>query len=119
MRARMEPNGTESLQYDEATDAFCAGVPTPKAANTPCPVVSDGLACATALVAVPGVYNDVAITVGSGSATKLEELMPFGMYILQKLDGSIDINSCISDPAGIDTRLYVYTDGCDTLTCSC
>jgi len=31
-------------------------------------------------------------------------------------DGSININSCISDPAGIDTRLFVYTDGCDTLT---
>ena len=30
--------------------------------------------------------------------------------------GSIDINSCISDPAGIDTRLWVWTDGCDTLT---
>ena len=28
----------------------------------------------------------------------------------------LDINSCISDPAGIDTRLWVCTDGCDTLT---
>ena len=31
-------------------------------------------------------------------------------------DGTIGINSCASDPAGIDTRLYVYTDGCVTLT---
>ena len=31
-------------------------------------------------------------------------------------DGTIGVNSCASDPAGIDTRLYVYTDGCDTLT---
>ena len=109
-------NGTESLQYDEATDAFCAGVPTPKAANTPCPVVSDGLGCATALVAVPGVYNDVAITVGSGSATNAGGTDALWYVYTAEANGSIDINSCISDPSGIDTRLYVYTDGCDVLT---
>ena len=27
---------TESLQWDDATQGFCAGVPTPKAANSPC-----------------------------------------------------------------------------------
>ena len=109
-------NGTESLQYDDATDAFCAGVPTPKAANTPCPVVSDGLGCATALVAVPGVYNDVAITVGSGSATNAGGTDALWYVYTPDANGSININSCISDPSGIDTRLWVYTDGCDVLT---
>jgi len=109
-------NGTESLQYDDATQGFCAGVPTPKAANTPCPVTSDGLGCATALVAVPGVYNDVAITVGSGSATNAGGTDALWYVYTAEANGSIDINSCLSDPAGIDTRLWVYTDGCDTLT---
>ena len=111
-------NGTESLQYDDATDAFCAGVPTPKAANTPCPVVSDGLSCATALVAVPGVYNDVAITVGSGSANNPDANTADALWYVYtaEANGSIDINSCLSDPDGVDTRLWVYTDGCDTLT---
>ena len=31
-------------------------------------------------------------------------------------NGTININSCASDPAGIDTRLWIYTDTCDTLT---
>jgi len=107
---------TESLQYDDATQGFCAGVPTPRAANTPCPVLSDGLSCATALVAVPGVYNDVAITEGTGSATEGDELSALWYVYTAEASGSIDINSCISDPAGIDTRLWVWTDGCDTLT---
>ena len=111
-------NGTESLQWDDATQGFCAGVPTPKAANTPCPVTSDGLSCATALVAVPGVYNDVGITVGSGSANNPDANTADALWYVYtaEADGSININSCASDPAGIDTRLWVYTDGCDTLT---
>ncbi len=107
---------TESLQFDAATGIFCAQVPTPRAANTPCPVLSDGLSCATALVAVPGVYNDVAITEGTGSATEGDELSALWYVYTAEASGSIDINSCISDPAGIDTRLWVWTDGCDTLT---
>jgi hypothetical protein len=107
---------TESLQFDAATLGFCAGVPTPRAANTPCPVLSDGLSCATALVAVPGVYNDVAITEGTGSATEGDELSALWYVYTAEDDGSININSCASDPAGIDTRLWVWTDGCDTLT---
>ena len=31
-------------------------------------------------------------------------------------NGTININSCASDPAGIDTRLWIYTDTCNTLT---
>ena len=109
---------TESLQYDDATDAFCAGVPTPKAANTPCPVTSDGLSCATAFVAVPGVYNDAAITVGSGSANNPDANTADALWYVYtaEANGSIDINSCLSDPDGVDTRLWVYTDGCDILT---
>jgi surface protein len=80
------------------------------------PVSSDGLSCATALVAVPGVYNDAAITEGTGSATEGDELSALWYVYTAEASGSIDINSCISDPAGIDTRLWVWTDGCDTLT---
>jgi hypothetical protein len=107
---------TESLQFDAVTGAFCAQVPTPRAANTPCPVLSDGLSCPTALVAVPGVYNDVAITEGTGSATEGDQLSALWYVYTAEDDGSININSCASDPAGIDTRLWVWTDGCDTLT---
>jgi hypothetical protein len=79
-------------------------------------VVLNGNSCVEALVAVPGVYNDVAITVGSGSATNVGGTDALWYVYTAQADGTININSCISDPSGIDTRLWVYTDGCDTLT---
>jgi hypothetical protein len=81
-------------------------------------VVLNGNSCVEALVAVPGVYNDVAITVGSGSATNDDGGTSDALWYVYtaQADGTININSCISDPSGIDTRLWVYTDGCDTLT---
>ena len=79
---------------------------------TPAP----GFSCATALVAVPGVYNDVAIAVGSAGASQGDAADALWYVYTAEADGSININSCISDPAGIDTRLFVYTDGCETLT---
>ena len=81
---------------------------------TPAP----GSSCATALVAVPGVYNDVAITVGSGGANNPDANTADALWYVYtaEADGTININSCISDPVAIDTRLWVYTDGCDTLT---
>ena len=79
---------------------------------TPAP----GFSCATALVAVPGVYNDVAIAVGSAGASQADAADALWYVYTAEADGTININSCISDPAGIDTRLFVYTDGCDTLT---
>ena len=79
---------------------------------TPAP----GFSCATAVVVTPGVYNDVAIAVGSGGASQGDAADALWYSYTAEADGSININSCISDPAGIDTRLFVYTDGCDTLT---
>ena len=81
---------------------------------TPAP----GSSCATAIVAVPGVYNDVAITVGSGGANNPDANTADALWYVYtaEADGTININSCISDPVAIDTRLWVYTDGCDTLT---
>ena len=109
---------TESLQFDAATGGFCTQLPTPKAVNTSCAVPGTGIACAEALVAVAGVYNDVAITVGNGSANNPDANTADALWYVYtaEANGSININSCISDPAGIDTRLWVYTDGCDTLT---
>ena len=75
-----------------------------------------GLNCGEALTAVPGVYNDAAITPGTGSATEGDQLSALWYVYTAEDDGSININSCASDPAGIDTRLWVWTDGCDTLT---
>ena len=80
------------------------------------PAPPTGLACDDAFIAVPGIYNDAAITPGSGSATQAGATDALWYSYTAEGDGTIGINSCASDPAGIDTRLYVYTDGCDTLT---
>ncbi len=63
-------------------------------------------------------YNDVAITVGSGGANNPDANTADALWYVYtaEADGTININSCISDPVAIDTRLWVYTDGCDTLT---
>jgi hypothetical protein len=75
-----------------------------------------GDTCADAVVVTPGIYSDAAITIGSGSATQVGGTDAMWYSYVAGGDGTININSCASDPAGIDTRLYVYTDGCDTLT---
>ena len=78
-----------------------------------------GTTCANALEVTPGVYNDVFIVADSGgSANVTDDLGPDALwYSYTPIEsGTININSCISDPAPVDTRLFVYTDGCDTLT---
>jgi hypothetical protein len=78
-----------------------------------------GTSCANALEVTPGVYNDVFIVADSGgSANVTDDLGPDALwYSYTPIEsGTININSCISDPAPVDTRLFVYTDGCDTLT---
>ena len=79
---------------------------------TPAP----GFSCATAVVVTPGVYNDVAIVVGSAGASQADAADALWYSYTAEADGTININSCISDPVAIDTRVFVYTDGCDTLT---
>ena len=79
---------------------------------TPAP----GFSCATAVVVTPGVYNDVAIVVGSAGASQPDAADALWYSYTAEADGTININSCISDPVAIDTRVFVYTDGCDTLT---
>ena len=85
-------------------------------AQTGEPVSEDGINCALAIPVTPGVYNDVAITVGSAGASQADAADALWYVYTAQADGTININSCISDPAAIDTRLFVYTDGCDTLT---
>ena len=80
------------------------------------PAALTGLSCDNPTVATPGVYSDVAITPGSGSATEAGATDALWYSYTAEGDGTIGINSCASDPTGIDTRLYVYTDGCVTLT---
>ena len=78
-----------------------------------------GTTCADAAVVVPGVYNDVFIVADSGgSANVTDDLGPDALwYSYTPIEsGTININSCISDPSPVDTRLFVYTDGCDVLT---
>ena len=75
-----------------------------------------GDTCADAVAVTPGIYSDAAITIGSGSATQAGGTDAMWYSYVAEGDGTIGVNSCASDPAGIDTRLYVYTDGCDTLT---
>ena len=79
-------------------------------------VAPTGLTCSDALVATPGIYNDVAITVGSGSATNAGGTDALWYSYTAAANGTIGVNSCASDPGGVDTRVYVHTDGCDTLT---
>ena len=79
-------------------------------------IVEEGSSCAVAIPVTPGVYNDVAIAVGSAGASQGDAADALWYVYTAEADGSININSCISDPAGIDTRLFVYTDGCETLT---
>ena len=101
------------IQWDDrwGADAFDWELTGPDAYVPP-----TGLNCGEAFIAVPGVYNDAAITVGSGSATQAGAIDALWYSYTAEGDGTIGINSCASDPAGIDTRLYVYTDGCTTLT---
>ena len=78
-----------------------------------------GTTCANALEVTPGVYNDVFIVSDSGgSANVTDDLGPDALwYSYTPIEsGTININSCISDPSPVDTRLFVYTDGCDILT---
>jgi hypothetical protein len=78
-----------------------------------------GTTCANALEVIPGVYNDVFIVSDSGgSANVTDDLGPDALwYSYTPIEsGTININSCISDPSPVDTRLFVYTDGCDILT---
>ena len=78
-----------------------------------------GTTCANALEVTPGVYNDVFIVSDSGgSANVTDDLGPDALwYSYTPIEsGTININSCISDPSPVDTRLFVYTDGCDVLT---
>ena len=75
-----------------------------------------GDTCADAVAAGPGIYSDAAIRPGTGGATQAGATDALWYSYTPAEDGLLSINSCASDPAGIDTRLYVYTDGCDTLT---
>ena len=75
-----------------------------------------GDTCATAVVAAPGIYSDAAIVPGTGGATQGGAADALWYSYTPAEDGLMSINSCASDPTGIDTRLYVYADGCDTLT---
>ena len=73
-----------------------------------------GNTCAEAVTAGPGSYSDVAIIAGTGGAAQASADDAMWYSYTPAEDGLLSISSCASDPAGIDTRLYIYTDGCDT-----
>ena len=72
--------------------------------------------CANAVLITPAIYSDVAITVGTGGASQDDATDAMWYSYTATGNGTININSCASDPAGIDTRLWIYTDTCNTLT---
>ena len=72
--------------------------------------------CANAVLITPAIYSDVAITVGTGGASQDSATDAMWYSYIATGNGTININSCASDPAGIDTRLWIYTDTCNTLT---
>jgi hypothetical protein len=79
--------------------------------------VPPGEACSVAIVVTPGIINDVFITSDSGGGSQDSGNGDALWYSYTPVEsGTININSCISDPGGVDTRLFVYTDGCATLT---
>ena len=75
-----------------------------------------GNTCAEAVTAEPGIYSDAAIVPETGGATQGSATDALWYVYTPETDGTININSCISDPESVDTRLWVYTDGCETLT---
>ena len=76
-----------------------------------------GDSCEDALAVTPGIYNDVAIVVGSGGASHDADAADALWYLYTpSSNGTMSINSCASDPSAIDTRLWIYLDGCNTLT---
>ena len=77
---------------------------------------NDGDTCANAVLVTPGIYSEAIITPGSGGAVQSGASDALWYSYTAQANGTIAISSCASDPSGIDTRLWVYTDGCDTLT---
>ena len=75
-----------------------------------------GDTCADAVLVTPGIYSDAAITPGSGGAVQSGASDALWYSYIAEANGTIAISSCASDTSGVDTRLWVYTDGCDTLT---
>ena len=72
-----------------------------------------GNTCSDAVTAGPGIYSDVAIVPGTGGATQADADDAMWYSYTPATDGLLSINSCATTS---DTRIYVYTDGCDTLT---
>ena len=72
--------------------------------------------CANEVLITPAIYSDVAITVGTGGASQDDATDAMWYSYIATGNGTININSCASDPTGIDTRLWIYTDTCNTLT---
>ena len=72
--------------------------------------------CDSASVVSPGAFYDTAIVVGGNGAEQDDATDALWYSFTPAENGTMEINSCFSDPIGVDTRLNVYTDGCDTLT---
>jgi surface protein len=75
-----------------------------------------GNTCVEAVTVEPGTYSNVIIIQGSGGAVQSGASDALWYSYIAEANGTITISSCASAPTGIDTRLWVYTDGCDTLT---
>jgi hypothetical protein len=75
-----------------------------------------GDTCAAALAVTPGTFSDVFITPDTAGSSQAGAEDALWYSYTPAASGFININSCISDPGGVDTRLWVHTDGCATLT---
>ena len=75
-----------------------------------------GRNCETAIEITPGVFNDVMIANGSGGASQNNAQDALWYSFTPVNYGTISISSCASSPSIIDTRVFVYKNGCDVLT---
>ena len=75
-----------------------------------------GTACDSPIIAVAGTYSDVTVFDNAFNNTNSGADGAIWYSFTPTEDGTIDVSSCASDPTGVDTRLWLYTDGCTTLT---
>jgi hypothetical protein len=75
-----------------------------------------GSDCANAIVATPGVFNDVFVADGFGGASQIDATNSLWYSFTPAEDGTMNIGSCMSAPGDVDTRLWAWADGCGTLT---
>ena len=76
-----------------------------------------GNTCADAVDVTPGIYSDAFIVADSAGSANANDGGADAIWYsyTATADGTININSCDSDPSGVDTRLFLYDGDCTNL----